>query len=192
MQYPVVPEIDFSPVRYVARAVVMTPDREHVLLGLKEKTDGTIYPTLPGGGIDRGESPWEAASKEILQETGLEPNRYVALDEDLLMLPGFSTKREGAQTTIYPVFMPFMTKEGRPRDLQVNDKHEQIRALYWASPNIAYGHLAHPEQKQALAHFFPERLLDRQERADLEALTDQLLVVFTAPGFSRQQLFPEF
>src|SRR5665213_1684209 len=47
---------------------VFSPDRTAVLLILRR--DVPVW-VLPGGGIDRGESPIEATIREILEETGL-------------------------------------------------------------------------------------------------------------------------
>ena len=48
--------------------VVFSPDRSAVLLILRR--DVPVW-VLPGGGIDAGESPEDASTREILEETGL-------------------------------------------------------------------------------------------------------------------------
>ena len=46
-----------------------SPDLELLLTHLRWRPG---YWTLPGGGIDPGESPWEAARREVREETGLD------------------------------------------------------------------------------------------------------------------------
>lgn len=59
--------------RPTARAIIIQGDK----IALLERTrQGNYYFVFPGGGIDPGETPEEAAVREALEETGLE----IALD----------------------------------------------------------------------------------------------------------------
>jgi 8-oxo-dGTP diphosphatase len=52
-------------------AVVDTIHRR-VLLGRRRTPPWLGYWVFPGGGVEAGESPWHAARRELLEETGLE------------------------------------------------------------------------------------------------------------------------
>lgn len=41
------------------------------ILMVRHRHDGRDYWTLPGGGIEAGETPWQAAEREVVEETGL-------------------------------------------------------------------------------------------------------------------------
>ncbi|MFC7230110.1 NUDIX domain-containing protein (plasmid) [Salinirubellus salinus] len=41
---------------------------EQVLLTRERRSDGTIYHSLPGGGVEPGETPYEALSRELREE----------------------------------------------------------------------------------------------------------------------------
>jgi 8-oxo-dGTP diphosphatase len=53
-----------------AVAVVVTHERQ-VLFGRRSTRDGDFEWQLPGGWIDAGESPQQAACREVFEETGL-------------------------------------------------------------------------------------------------------------------------
>lgn len=44
---------------------------DRILMVRHVEDDGREYWTLPGGGIEKGETPAEAAEREVLEETGL-------------------------------------------------------------------------------------------------------------------------
>lgn len=58
-----------DPVHVTASAVVVTPDRSRVLLHRHKRLGLWLQ---PGGHIDPGELPWDAAVREVREETGLE------------------------------------------------------------------------------------------------------------------------
>ena len=64
------PADEFSdPVHVTASAILVTPDRRRVLLHRHKRLGLWLQ---PGGHIDAGEQPWEAARREAAEETGLE------------------------------------------------------------------------------------------------------------------------
>ena len=52
------------------RAVALIYDQNQILLMLRRK-NGKEYATLPGGGIEEGETPAEACAREVLEEVNL-------------------------------------------------------------------------------------------------------------------------
>lgn len=53
------------------RAQVVLLEGDRILMARHERASG-VYWVLPGGAIERGESPEEAAVREVLEETGLQ------------------------------------------------------------------------------------------------------------------------
>lgn len=53
-----------------ARVAAIIIQEGRILL-IHRRRDGVEYFTLPGGGIEEGESPEDACTREILEETGL-------------------------------------------------------------------------------------------------------------------------
>jgi 8-oxo-dGTP pyrophosphatase MutT (NUDIX family) len=56
-------------IRQAVRALLVTPD-QHVLLVRFEFPDATVW-SLPGGGLDPGESHLDALHRELIEEVGL-------------------------------------------------------------------------------------------------------------------------
>jgi ADP-ribose pyrophosphatase YjhB (NUDIX family) len=54
--------------RHAARAIVVKDD---TLLVIRRNKFGNEYYTLPGGGIDKGETPEQAVLRELAEETGV-------------------------------------------------------------------------------------------------------------------------
>ena len=60
-----------EPVARLAARVLIIDERSRLLLfGHREPTTGDEFWATPGGGIESGESPLEAARREVLEETG--------------------------------------------------------------------------------------------------------------------------
>jgi 8-oxo-dGTP pyrophosphatase MutT (NUDIX family) len=57
-------------VRDAARAVLLTPERDVLLMRMRFPWRGDDLWNLPGGGIESGESAEEAVIREVFEETG--------------------------------------------------------------------------------------------------------------------------
>ncbi|GAA1075648.1 ADP-ribose pyrophosphatase YjhB (NUDIX family) [Kitasatospora gansuensis] len=65
-----------------------------VLLARWAAPDGTHAWTVPGGGLDHGEDPYEAVIREVREETGyqVEPERLLGIHSQRLLDPPFARK----------------------------------------------------------------------------------------------------
>ncbi|MBM4383264.1 MAG: NUDIX domain-containing protein [Deltaproteobacteria bacterium] len=63
--------MEITRVRSTARALLVTPEREILLVRYFAHAIGRAYWITPGGGIEAGESEREAAVREVAEETGL-------------------------------------------------------------------------------------------------------------------------
>ncbi|MPY67574.1 NUDIX domain-containing protein [Deinococcus sp. SDU3-2] len=68
-----------------ARAVGILFNPHGEVLLMRRRKEGRVYATLPGGGIEPGETPAEACAREMLEEVNLvvEPLREVLTLENL-------------------------------------------------------------------------------------------------------------
>ena len=57
--------------RPAVRIVCLDVSRRVLLLRWRDPSDGAIVWGLPGGGVNPGESPLDAARRELVEETGL-------------------------------------------------------------------------------------------------------------------------
>ncbi len=60
-----------SKIRSTARALLVTPEREILLVRFAVPAIGRHFWITPGGGIEPGESEREAVAREVAEETGL-------------------------------------------------------------------------------------------------------------------------
>ncbi|MBU2667545.1 NUDIX domain-containing protein [Actinoplanes bogorensis] len=61
--------------RPAARVICFDADGRVLLMHWRDPHDGTEIWEPPGGGLDEGETPHEAARRELAEETGLDPAR---------------------------------------------------------------------------------------------------------------------
>jgi 8-oxo-dGTP pyrophosphatase MutT (NUDIX family) len=67
-------EIAYRP---AVRIVCLDGAGRVLLLCWRDPYDGTLVWEPPGGGIEAGETPWQAAQRELVEETGLDPASIV-------------------------------------------------------------------------------------------------------------------
>ncbi|GAB2612497.1 DNA mismatch repair protein MutT [Paractinoplanes abujensis] len=61
--------------RPAARVICFDADGRVLLMHWRDPHDGTEIWEPPGGGLDEGETPLQAARRELVEETGLDPGR---------------------------------------------------------------------------------------------------------------------
>ncbi|MET7401412.1 NUDIX domain-containing protein [Dactylosporangium sp. NPDC005572] len=73
--------------RPAARIVCLDRGERVLLMNWQDPADGSRLWEPPGGGIDPGETPLQAARRELVEETGLDPaavgERFVAVERDV-------------------------------------------------------------------------------------------------------------
>ncbi|MFI6601579.1 NUDIX hydrolase [Nonomuraea sp. NPDC050536] len=84
--------------RPAARVVCVDPDGKVLLLRWHDRVSGETFWEPPGGGIQAGETPLEAARRELTEETGLPgsavQDRHVAVPRDFVWLGVHYVKTE--------------------------------------------------------------------------------------------------
>lgn len=73
--------------RPAARVLCLDSDSRLLLLRWRDPGDGTIFWEPPGGGLEPGESPIDAARRELHEETGLPAD--VVLDHSIVVQRDF-------------------------------------------------------------------------------------------------------
>ncbi|MFC6592209.1 NUDIX domain-containing protein [Deinococcus lacus] len=68
---PIPPRSSDAYPRPRACALIFNPDNPQQILLILRRKGGHAYATLPGGGIEAGETPAEAAAREVLEEVNL-------------------------------------------------------------------------------------------------------------------------
>jgi dATP pyrophosphohydrolase len=129
--------------------VVYRPGPE-LLVALRSPERGGYWNPLAGG-VEDGESPAEAARRELAEESGLtSPRRLEALPLDLAY-----TRPEGVRIVLHA----FLAEVPAAWEPQLNDEHVDYR---WCSPDEAEELLTYPEPREAYAHV--ARLLSAEAR----------------------------
>lgn len=91
------------------------------------------------GHIEEGERPWEAASRELEEETGLVPERLYNLSR----VEAFYQHRKD-EVALVPVFVAFVEAGAPVRLGPEHDGHE------WLAPAEAGGRFTWPRERRAL------------------------------------------
>lgn len=70
------------------RAVGILFNAQNEVLLMRRRKEGRVYSTLPGGGIEPGETPAEACARELLEEVNL----IVDVGEEVLTLENLGSR----------------------------------------------------------------------------------------------------
>ncbi len=127
-----------------AGGVILTPDRKIIVV----EQSGNSW-SFPKGGIEEGETPLEAAIREIKEETGITELEYIrelgSYERYSIAKDGVSDNKEfGLQKKIFFLFTtPTAELPSRSPDTEITD----VRAV---TLDEAYELLTHPRDKEFL------------------------------------------
>ncbi|MFI7702364.1 NUDIX hydrolase [Nonomuraea sp. NPDC049480] len=137
--------------RPAARVVCLDRDGRVLLMHWYDHISRLDVWEPPGGGIDPGETPLEAARRELAEETGLPASavldRYVEVDRDFTWLGVHYVKTESF----------FLARFDTAR------------------PDVGPGELTDEEQQAYLGHVWAEALPDAVEPPDLAKVVERLV-----------------
>ncbi|MCW2506181.1 MAG: pyrophosphohydrolase [Actinomycetia bacterium] len=150
--------------RAAVRVVCVDCDGRLLLLHWHDPVDGAEHWEPPGGGIEPGESPYEAARRELTEETGLDPDaireQFVTVERDLVWKGRRMLGPEQFFLARYPASAPELVPEGL-----LPDEVENLAGLAWHTPG----------EIRALAEVQPPELLAvlaELESGELESMLD--------------------
>jgi 8-oxo-dGTP pyrophosphatase MutT (NUDIX family) len=139
--------------RSIASLMILSGDGK-LLMGRKDPKKGGVYPNvwhIPGGGINEGESPVDAARREGLEEVGIDftdvelvPIPYVGHDETVKSLPS------GEKVWVKMTFHRFGAQLDKPAAEIALRPNSDLVELRWFGP----GELAEVEQIPGGKEFF--------------------------------------
>ncbi|WP_436520190.1 NUDIX hydrolase [Actinoplanes sp. HUAS TT8] len=102
--------------RPAVRVICFDADGRVLLMNWRDPIDGHQLWEPPGGGIDPGETPLEAARRELTEETGLDPEAvsatFVMVDRDTIWKGRRMTGPEQFFAARYPIAGPDLAREG--------------------------------------------------------------------------------
>ncbi|MEV6932253.1 NUDIX domain-containing protein [Dactylosporangium sp. NPDC051485] len=121
-------------IRPAARVVCLDAAQRVLLLHWRDPADGSWLWEPPGGGIDPGETPLDAARRELVEETGLDPAAVRAGAVDVAR----DQRWNGARYVGVEQFFLARFAEDRPvlvRTGLLPDEQENLHDHAWVGPD---------------------------------------------------------
>jgi 8-oxo-dGTP pyrophosphatase MutT (NUDIX family) len=122
-----------QPYQRAAAYGLVRSDRGVLLTQLSDTTNAAGRWTLPGGGIDVGESPVEALHREVWEESGQEIDDVEVLDIHTQHWIGRAPS--GRLEDFHAIRMVFTASCPRPTDPVVHDVGGSTAAVRWVRPD---------------------------------------------------------
>ncbi|OLF07877.1 NUDIX domain-containing protein [Actinophytocola xanthii] len=143
--------------RPAVRIVCLDRANRVLLLNWRDPTDGTLLWEPPGGGVEPGETPLEAAGRELVEETGLDPtailDRSVTVHRDMFWNGQHKVGPEPFFLARYPQDRPRLAPRGlTPEELAELVGHAWVP---WSEIEALSGTLEPPLLLAVLAELDP-------------------------------------
>lgn len=150
--------------QFIASGFIITPDRTATLLIWHNKLQKWVQ---PGGHVDEGELPHEAALREVAEEVGLRP-RIVNCGVDLALSP--TNKDESQMPTPYAFFREVIPAR------KAEPEHIHMDLMYIMEHNKVLPATISERELADVAWFTRAQLIDLDTFESVRAMGLKLLV----------------
>jgi 8-oxo-dGTP pyrophosphatase MutT (NUDIX family) len=124
--------------RAAVRIVCLDDDDRVLMMCWTDPVDGHLVWEPPGGGIEPGETPWQAARRELAEETGLDPEaigaEHVDVERDVVWKGRRYVGPEQFFLARCPGQAPALDLAGL-----MDYEREELRGYVWAGPHDLAG-----------------------------------------------------